>query len=332
MRVYFCVRGGGSYGIGHVKRALAIAGYLREKKFADVSFFVEGPSEILKMVEEQSFRSVPEDVIFSARDAVVMIDRKDDVTSEIQRLKTSDVKVCLIDNITEARFLADLVIYPLSHLQGDIDWDGFKGRKLEGAEYFPLSTEFAAFRKPVYESGGNILVSMGGSDFNNLTARTLNALRNIKHGVDVVIGPVFKFKDEVERLKKGLGQNFRFHYDVSTLAPLMAGASTAITAFGTTLYELAYMGVPAIIINNYREDSPDVEIFSSFGTAIPLGYFKEVSERLIEGAVESLVEDRSRSKAMSDNGRALVDGRGCERIALALKALSGVNAISKVEK
>jgi spore coat polysaccharide biosynthesis predicted glycosyltransferase SpsG len=131
----------------------------------------------------------------------------------------------------------------------------------------------------------------------------------------IVIGPGFKKRNIA------VDKRFKIIRDPKSIAGLMASSDLAITAFGTTLYELAYMGVPALIISNFRKDKKDCLRFEKFKTAINLGYHGLVSTARISGAISKLMSAKKRLSKMLRNGKKLVDGKGASRIVKILEGL-----------
>ncbi len=53
---------------------------------------------------------------------------------------------------------------------------------------------------------------------------------------------------------------------------------------------------------------------ASAGASVDLGCYEDVAVEEIAAAVNDLLEDASQRRTMSQVGRGLVDGRGCERV------------------
>ena len=119
--------------------------------------------------------------------------------------------------------------------------------------------------------------------------------------------------------------------DVNKMALLMRDSDIAFTAYGITLFELAYMGVPSVVIVNYREDKKDLAAYDKLGIGIPLGFHEEVNEIDIRNAVESFLHKRELLNEMSKTGRTLVDGNGAERIVKAIESLESSTVCNKQE-
>jgi UDP-2,4-diacetamido-2,4,6-trideoxy-beta-L-altropyranose hydrolase len=319
---YFCTNAEDSIGLGHIRRLLAIAQAARRRGFHNIFFAVKGSKEIKDLVSAQGFSLLDPTSLGACSAGLALIDRKGDLTDEVRSLKERGLKVCVIDNDSSARFLADLVVYPVAHYGDELDWSGFHGIKLVGSEYFPLSEEFLSLSGPCRRSGENILVTTGGTDPNRLSLRVLEALDGIQdRRIDLVVGPFCGYADEMHELRSVWGDNLKLHFEGANMAELMGNAALAVTAFGITLYELAYTGIPAIIINNYEEDDGDAMRFAKHGSAISLGYHESATKDLIAATVHRILDDKRLAGGMSDSGRCLVDGKGAERIVERLESL-----------
>jgi spore coat polysaccharide biosynthesis predicted glycosyltransferase SpsG len=323
--VLFAAKGGENIGLGHIKRSLAIAKHIRKNYDCNIAFVVNKDNALLKLLDENGFEHFIIDGISVDQLAVAVelfnpfitvFDIKEDVSGGIRYLMQKGIRTCLFDNITDARKHANIVIYPVGHFQDSLDWSGFAGRKYIGAEYFPLDEKFLEYniKKNTSKKRFNILVTMGGSDPNSITFRVIKALEDLENiDITVLIGPSFKLEN-VEEISKSVNVNIKLKHNVSNVAEFMANADIAITAFGITLYELAYMGLPAIIIYNYLSDKTEVDIFQKLGTSISPGYYKDVNVKDILAAVCQLMENEALRKMMELKGKALVDGKGIERI------------------
>ena len=318
--IFFVTQAGVGIGLGHIRRSLAIAKEMRKEGFNNILFAAEGFSSIAAWVKGEGFSLIDMNSLSGQDEGVAIIDRKDDVSEDIKTFRKNGLKVCLIDNATPARLHCDLAIYPIAHFADDPNWDSFQGIRLVRSEFFPLSEEFLAFESTPLRERENILITMGGTDFNNLTLKTLKAIKHINDiEVNIVVGPAFKHQQELLNFSNTLGTNFRLHFNVTNMPELMNQSAIAITAFGITLYELAFMGVPAIIINNYIRDTNNVEVFAQQGTAIPLGYYEAVTSGQIFAAVERVRTNKALVRDMAMKGRSLVDGKGSKRIVSAIE-------------
>jgi spore coat polysaccharide biosynthesis predicted glycosyltransferase SpsG len=192
-------------------------------------------------------------------------------------------------------------------------------RLLLGGEYALLRREYAA-PAPVRKPGPveRILVTLGGADPDNVTARVAAALGDLPGSsphVRVVIGAAHPAADAVARALRGAG--FEALRDVRDMLALQDWADVAIGAAGTTSLELASRGLPAVqlvLMDNQVRVAAELE---RRGIAISCGEPDDHLEVRIRSAVEALASWPRRA-AMSEAGRRLVDGQGASRVAARL--------------
>jgi spore coat polysaccharide biosynthesis predicted glycosyltransferase SpsG len=86
-----------------------------------------------------------------------------------------------------------------------------------------------------------------------------------------------------------------------------------------TVYEVAALGTPGIVLCQNAREERRMEHFSRSGSVEHLGLGTEVDESRICEAAEALLSDTSRRRTMSEAGRKLVDARGAQRVAEVVK-------------
>jgi UDP-2,4-diacetamido-2,4,6-trideoxy-beta-L-altropyranose hydrolase len=110
------------------------------------------------------------------------------------------------------------------------------------------------------------------------------------------------------------------------MASLMAWADIAVTGAGSTCWELACMGLPALALVIAENQRAIAEELSAAGVIFNLGSHQEVSAERIASIIDGLLYSSFRRLRMSQRGRALVDGQGAERVAAVLSQRSSVRA------
>ena len=115
---------------------------------------------------------------------------------------------------------------------------------------------------------------MGGSDPENLTARVIEALGSA--GLEdlvatVVIGGSNPNFATLQTLAGRSGQNITLRKDVSNMAEPMAAADVAISAGGSTCWELCLLGLPMLLIDVADNQTKLVKEFDRRGCAIRVG-------------------------------------------------------------
>lgn len=222
---------------------------------------------------------------------------------------------------------------------------------LLGTEYVPLREEFSAgagyaqSRKELSaetenvtpaedrlhqtaEQGrtadGGILITTGGSDSFNLVGQLLmeamkyDALKEKEY--HVVSGSLNPHIGELQALAQK-HENIHIHCNVTNMAELMAESEVALSAGGSTLYELCAVGVPVIAFSFAENQERLVQTFVKRGIAQYGGNYRTDGNKMIQNTIaglETLLEDKNLRTEYRKKARTLVDGKGADRIAEAL--------------
>ncbi|MCL4872499.1 hypothetical protein KJ039_00320 [bacterium] len=319
--VTFWTEGGSSVGMGHVMRCINIAHALESEELP-LHFLVNNERPVIDRLNSEALFHITYPI--TGRHAgrltggVVVIDTKRDVCEQVHALKDEGKKVVLIDNVSSGE--ADAVIMPTPLYRG-----GVNGNLLSGNEYIIIGENFRRARggkRPGHSLPFKVLVTMGGSDPFNLTELALKGLYDVKDiEVTAVIGPAFRTGGALDDFMAGCDGRFRFVHNVKDLAPLMKEAHLAFTAMGTTVFELAYMGVPSVLIGNYESDREDLAAIERLGISRSLGYQTEVGAGSIAEAVDFFKTNRREWEEMSARAMSLTDGKGAFRIASLIRSL-----------
>jgi UDP-2,4-diacetamido-2,4,6-trideoxy-beta-L-altropyranose hydrolase len=190
---------------------------------------------------------------------------------------------------------------------------------LLGTPYFLLRREFRlrkGWQREVPTIARKVLVTLGGADPDNVTMKAIQALKQVDiPGLEsrIVIGPANR---HMKLLKKEIGDDSRLHLltYVPDMSDLMAWADVAISAGGTTCYELAFMGLPCIILVLSANQSESAEGLGCAGISLNLGWFHKVSVPDITEGLNILLYDGERRRRMSQLGGQLVNEEGSNRV------------------
>ena len=106
---------------------------------------------------------------------------------------------------------------------------------------------------------------------------------------------------------------------------LIYEADVAICSGGRTVYELAALGTPAIVMSHNMREQRRMERFQSHETIISLGIGRSVETSILVEAIRKLIVDKRLKENMSNNGKKLIDGRGIARIADLLMNVNQTN-------
>jgi spore coat polysaccharide biosynthesis predicted glycosyltransferase SpsG/CMP-N-acetylneuraminic acid synthetase len=328
-RVLFRVDGSARMGMGHVYRSLAIADALRELSRADIAFLMSADhTDGLVTVSRRGYpvRVVGDgrldNYLEHIRDFSPAILINDLPTVEAAYMKAlSHVGATTVnlvdtpDDLEAAEHYEQVIVSVMN--QDRETPEGFYA----GPAYAILREQFRGREKEVRERARTVLLSFGGSDPQGLTLKAARALSALDPAVEVVAvaGAAFSYRRELDELLPTLHRRVRVIDDAAGhISELMLEADVMVGSGGMSVYEIAALGTPGVILGqNVREDRRMRE-FAKSGTVVYLGLGVEVAEDTIAAAVDALLRDADRRRAMSARGRALVDGYGAARAAEAV--------------
>jgi UDP-2,4-diacetamido-2,4,6-trideoxy-beta-L-altropyranose hydrolase len=162
-----------------------------------------------------------------------------------------------------------------------------------------------------------IVVSMGGTDPLRATGRVLKALEAAHDGasIEVILGAG---SPGCEEIAQAADRNVTLHVDPADPAQIVAGADMVIGAPGTSSFERAVLGMPAILIPLAENQRLVAQTFMDAGAAeiVPAALL-DLPTALGE-KIAAFVADAGRRATMSRNAAALTDGRGRFRLLAAI--------------
>ena len=195
-------------------------------------------------------------------------------------------------------------------------------RLLLGTRYVLLRHEFLKWRdwrRKTEEPVRTILVTLGGSDPDNATLNVLHAVSRLKQcEIKVVVGGNNPYRDALQASLPDDTSNVQLIFSATNMPDLMAEADLAIAAGGLTAWELAFMGVPSLLLSLSDNQISNVEHLNATGVSRALGRSDTLTGVQMAAAIEALLNNPEARTEMSRRGRALVDGEGSLRVWLNL--------------
>ena len=326
-------------GTGHVMRCLALAEAWQDAGGTANLAVAELPEALSPRVtaEGVSLKSFdttpggPEDAAATVAQAQrlradwVAIDGDRFDSDFLETVRAAGFRVLLIDDFASREsFAADLIVNP------NLDEDGEPYRKrgatarlLMGPSYILLRREFRQCieKRATHQIGNRILITLGGSDPENLTPKIADALaRRSDLEVTVIAGAgCDKAKaDELRKLKAG---NLRVVFNPPNMVQLMKDSDQAIIAAGGTLWELLSMGCAVLSYSRNIVQASVVQVLSHRGVVVDMGETCHFDPAKLLASVKGLVELGAARQRMTDLGCALVDGIGAARVVEAMQTL-----------
>ncbi|MBK5256014.1 MAG: NTP transferase domain-containing protein [Vicinamibacteria bacterium] len=325
-RILFRVDGSRVMGMGHVYRSLAIAEALREGSRAEIAFLMsadhaEGIATVSKSgypvrVFKPGGLEVLIDTIQDFAPSVVINDLPLVEETYLRSLaRLGAITINLVDTLDDLERVSRDAQFVISVMNEDRETpEGFYG----GPAFAILRRHFQGRERVFREKPVKVLLTFGGADPQALTLKVAKALAPLTRDIEVisVAGPAFPHTHMFEALQRTIGHNLPLVRGVDVqIADLMLEADLVLCSGGMSVYEIAALGTPGVVLaQNAREDRRMRE-FARFGTIEYLGLGVDVDETQILDAVRRILTDGARRQAMSAKGRSLVDGYGAARAA-----------------
>lgn len=327
-------------GTGHIMRCIALA-QAWKKRGGEVTFisYAETPwlhQHILKegfnLVPIQFYYPDPFDLevtldfLFNLRtsnqDQPLLVADGYHFNSDYQNaIKEKGYKLLVIDDYNHLPFYqADILLNQNINAQ-ELRYSCSENTLLLlGCEYAMLRREFLQYKglkRKIPDKARNILVTMGGADFNNVTLKILKAIYLLNDPdieSKVIIGPANPHRNVLEAWIKDheIPVSLIVSPPPENIPQLMLWADFAITAGGSTCWELAFMGVPSLIITVAKNQEGIGYGLEKAGVARNLGWFLGIRPEKL--SLEIKGTNKNIREGMYKKSKKLVDGLGTKRI------------------
>jgi UDP-2,4-diacetamido-2,4,6-trideoxy-beta-L-altropyranose hydrolase len=251
-----------------------------------------------------------------------------------KQIRAAGLRLLVIDDYGQAEhYHADLVLNQnLSANESLYTRRDADTRLLLGPRYALLRREFldaSISGRETSDSARKVLVTLGGSDPDQVTAKVIAALQEIT-GLEAII-LVGGSNPHLESLRTLIGSAnpaLQLVVDATNMPELMRWADVAITAAGSTSWELATTGLPALQLVIADNQAPIAAALHRAAVTVSLGNHRAITPTEITVALRDLLADRPRRGEMSARGRRLVDGQGANRVTAALGARLRLTLVS----
>jgi UDP-2,4-diacetamido-2,4,6-trideoxy-beta-L-altropyranose hydrolase len=322
-------------GSGHVMRCLALAEAWKDGG-GQVIFVLSAPLPHLEKrlsaeAEESHYLSgepgSSEDARETARiarmhlNSWVVIDGYHFGAEYQKILRQAGLSSVVIDDYGHAdRYYADIILNQNSYADMSFYRHYEPGtRFLLGAEYALLRREFlcrTGYKRTIPATGRNVLVTFGGADPENVTLAVIEALKQVRVDHLQVIAVVGGMNPHFEELVHCVANhpNFSILKNVSNMPELMMWADIAISAGGTTCWELAFMGLPSILYPIADNQQPNVTDLIEKKMAISFGVGQGSESPCMADTITDLLCSKKLRTFLHKNLKNLVDGNGCLRL------------------
>lgn len=199
-------------------------------------------------------------------------------------------------------------------------------KMLLGMNYAPLRGEFqrtAGTKLEFREQCKNVLVSTGGSDPIHLAWKLLNHIHELPQTDGMhyhfLIGSLNGDKESIMALAESM-DNVTIHYNVRDMKAVILQCELAVSAAGSTLYELCSCGIPTITYVLADNQLRGEAAFREKGIMESCGDLRgrERFEEMLYQSILLLARDVEKRRDFASKMQDFVDGHGAERLAEAI--------------
>ena len=239
------------------------------------------------------------------------------VTESYLRRVNSLTDVFYLDDLNSFAYPVHAVIDYAVYADDDYYPERFPGTRFYlGCGYAPLRKAFAdPHPKKIKQKVDNILIMSGGSDPFGIIGEILEAIPlDGFSDINVICGSYNLKEAELRERYKGY-PGVHIYPHVADIWNLYEQADIAVSAGGSTLYELSSMGVPTITYSLADNQIPNVTYFDKYGLMPCAG---DVREGNVPKSVSRLLKEMDSPERRADISvrlQRLVDGKGAERLA-----------------
>ena len=190
-----------------------------------------------------------------------------------------------------------------------------EGRILSGPKWSLVRAAFLKGRRDFKPPSDppRVLLMSGGSDVGGLALACLKELSSLDifiH-IDFITGSS-EVADELEQQFSASPHQVLVHLAPDEPAQIMGEADLAISAAGSTVWELCCLGVPSLLVQVAENQAKvlDQAVQAGAASRLELGHLSAVRDFVTEA-----LHDHEHLCSMRNAGQELVDGMGASRIA-----------------
>lgn len=332
MRIGIRADGGTIIGMGHIIRSLALANKLKENGH-EVFFicredsFSDKYTNGIKLLGVSGFKVVTikekelKKEIKNIEADCILTDSYDVDEEYFDIIKAKFlVSGCIYDRDCKniSKFNVDFFVNPDLYATKEDYITNDNTKKLIGSKYIILRKEFLEFGNNQFKVAPivkNIMVTLGGSNSYSYINKILENIINLEQYNFFIILGIGISNYHKESLIKVYGKykNINIFYNVNDIWNIMLKCDLAISACGTTLYELMYLGIPTIGIVTAENQIVMGEYLTNNNI---------ISVCKVNCIEESILElNFSKRREMNNIYKKIVDGKGIDRITQTIESL-----------
>jgi UDP-2,4-diacetamido-2,4,6-trideoxy-beta-L-altropyranose hydrolase len=333
--ILFVVDGGPAVGGGHVMRSLTLAAVL-DAQGASCRFIASpavaailaafAPETPHAAAASSAPRDLAEAVAGEQYDAIVFDHYG--LSAGDHRTMAQGAPAMAIDDLADRPLGVDMVLDSGPARRAE-DYEGLideGARLLLGPEFAPVRPEFAALRDTALawrgEPVGRVLVSLGLTDVDGVTARVVDRLRPRigEAGLDIVLGAEAPSLPALSKIARR-DTRIALHVDSPHMARLTAEADIAVGGAGSSTWERCTLGLPTLMLVLAENQRASAQALAEREAALVADVDAADFETTFDRALMRLMTDAALRRGLATHSAELCDGQGGPRVAEAFLKL-----------
>lgn len=296
-KILFVVRGNNQVGLGHVYNTLLVANDILNH---EVIFLVTRESELaMEIIQSKNYpvsmqlsENIITDIDYINPD-IIINDILDTDKNYIRELKVKNYTVINFEDLGNGSQFADLVINAIYPEEKKVNNQFF------GQDYFILRDEFIFSKeKTIKNEVSEVLITFGGVDPNNYTKKVIRAINEFCNCNNINITVITGFGYEKFKTLEEYN-NVNIIKNISNISDYILKADLIFTSAGRTIYEVASINTPAIVLEQNERESTHFFASKTYGFSnLGLGY--EVSDEDLLKEFLRLTNSLESRKEMSE--------------------------------
>lgn len=330
-KVVFRADGNLKIGLGHIYRCIAIAEMLQEN--FQCEFLLGHQSQFKNVIPEQfPIKYIPKEYStddeykwissnYNTNSIIIILDGYQFKSSYQKNIKSLQAKLIYIDDLQEEYMYADVIINHSPNVNVNLYKKEKYTKLYTGLEHVLLRHRFLKEskleKKPKYNIS-SALITLGGSDEHNITAKILNSLIAIKKisTINIVIGASYPYKDTLSSETNQSTKQIQLFSNLSELEmlELMNTSDIAFAPCSTTCLEL--IAINSTIFAGYSASNQKhlYNYFKSQQLIFDLSDLQKITSLEIKDIVLKHIDNTAEINKMLTLQKQVIDGKSDERI------------------
>jgi len=333
IQIIFRCEFGTQFGFGHLMRCISLGQAFQEYEQTQTICLstnsADGFDELFNSANMTHIR-LPENAVglsfnpdnhFQLTDKVITVFDNYDVTEEqMLTYKKNYPNLVAIDDLADRVLHVDMII------NQNLGSDQLEYKTINQPKLF-LGAQYALLRKNILKArrkkeSNRIIMSFGGGEVYGRIKGFFEILLALDKDLDVDILVDFVISgnsNSIDKIRNILTTcerlKFNFIENRLDLSPYIARADFAVTAAGSTVFELACMGVPQIVFVINKNQEITGQKINETGLGTCLDDISNLDIHILRKTFFTFLHDDHMKQSISRQAQKLIDGKGAQRVA-----------------